>query len=481
MNSTSFHEEKGETSGGCNLGIAFGSINTGLPKDIVKKIIEAERIPIKNMENRKSKISDKKKLVAELTTLVEDIRGFLAKNVNARSFRELKINSSNEGVGVTIDKNAANIGNTSIEVTQLAKKSSAMSSGFEDPDNSYLGVGYVTYTLPNGDSKEIYIDSDDASLKGVAKVINGDPKNGLTANVVNDGSGSETPWRLILSMTDTGDDNKAEFPYFYFIDGDDDFFLEFERPAQDAKIKVDGFEVEVPSNQVKDIIPGVTLDLKKAKPGEEINIDVAEDTEAAVGKVGEIIEKMNSVFKFIKDQNTLNEKTDTSRTLGGDIILQTLESRLRGTIFKDIMTKAGPRRLADLGVSFSREGLLTFDDNKFQAVIKKDSSIVTEIITGRYTDEGGKAPGFMDNLNDTLNKALRFPDGILSSRKKSLQSKIDGIDRRIANKERMITQKEKNLKNKFARLEGTISRLKNQGAGLAAIAGGGASPVQQLG
>lgn len=463
------------------MGIAFGSINTGLPKDIVKKIIEAERIPIQNMENRKSKITDKKKLITELGTLVEDIRGFLAKNVNARSFRELKINSSNDAVGVTIDKNAANVGNTSIEVTQLAKKSSAMSSGFEDPDKSYLGVGYVTYSLPNGESKEIYIDSDDSSLRGVAKVINGDPKNGLSANVVNDGSGSENPWRLILSMTDTGDSNKAEFPYFYFIDGDDDFFLEFERPAQDAKIKVDGFEVEVPSNQVKDIIPGVTLDLKKAKPGEEINIDVAEDSEAAVGKVGELVEKMNAVFKFIKDQNTLTEKSDTSRTLGGDIILQTLESRLRGTIFKGVMTKSGPKRLTDLGVSFSREGMLTFDDNKFQAAIKKDSSIVGQIITGTYTDEGGKIAGFMDNLNDTLNKALRYPDGIISSRKKSLQGKIDGIDRRIAQRERMIGKKEQMLKNKFARLEGTISRIKSQGAGLAAIAGGGGSPVQQLG
>ncbi len=463
------------------MGLSFGSINTGLPKDIVKKIIEAERIPIHNMEKRKSKVEDKKKLVGELANLVEGIRGFLAKNVNARSFRELKATSSNDAVTVTVDKNVANVGNTTLEVVELAQKSSAMSSGFADPEESYIGVGYITYTLPNGDTKEIYVDSEHSSLKGIARLINGDPENGLTANVVNDGSGSDTPWRLIISMNKTGDDNKAEFPYFYFIDGDDDFYLEYERPAQDAKIKVDGFEIEVPSNEVKDVIPGVTIDLKKAKPGEEINIDITEDNEAVSAKVGDLVEKINAVLNFIKTQNKIDENTDTSRTLGGDIILQTVESRLRGAIFKDVETKFGKRRLADLGVSFTREGTLKFDQEKFQAELKKNSALVTQVLTGYYKPEGGKTMGFMDNLNDTINKALRFPDGIISSRKKSLQSKIDQIDRRIAQRERMIAQKEKMLKEKFARLEGTISRMKNQGAGLAAIAGGGANVVQQLG
>jgi flagellar hook-associated protein 2 len=463
------------------LGISFGSINTGLPKDIVKKIMEAERIPIKNMENRKSKISDKKKLVSELGKLVEDIRGFLAQNINARSFRELKATTGNDAIAVTVDKNVARTGNTSIEVVQLAKKSSAMSSGFADPEKSYVGVGYITYTLPNGDSKEIYIDSDDASLKGIARVINGDTENGLHANVVNDGSGSETPWRLILSMDQTGDQNKAEFPYFYFIDGDEDFYIEYERPAQDAKVKIDGFEVEVPKNKVKDLIPGVTLDLKKAKPGEEINIDVEEDVEAATGKIGDLVDKLNAVFKFIKDQNNLDEKTDTSRTLGGDIILQTIESRLRAAIFQDVQTKAGPRRLADLGISFTREGMLKYDKDKFTNMVKNNSDVVGQILSGYYLPEGGKSRGFIDNLNEAVDKALRYPDGIISSRKKSLQNKIDQIDRRIVQRERMLKQKEKNLKNKFARLEGTISRIKSQGAGLAGMTGGGASPVQQLG
>ena len=87
----------------------------------------------------------------------------------------------------------------------------------------------------------------------------------------------------------------------------------------------------------------------------------------------------------------------------------------------------------------------------------------------------------MDKLSNLVENSLRFPDGILQNRKRSLETNINQIDRRIAQKERMIAQKEENLKRRFARLESTVSRLRNQGAGLAALAAQAPNPVTQLG
>jgi len=462
------------------LSIAFGSINTGLPKDIVQQIMNAERIPIKNMESRKGKIEDKKGLVGELAGLVESMRGTLNKAGNARSLRELKIETNKDIVGITADKNVAEPANYQFEVVQLAQKSSAMTSGFEDPDESYVGVGFIQYKLPNGDTKEIYVDSENSSLSKIAKLINKDAESGLRASVVNDGSGSENPHRLILSLKDTGDTNKAEFPYFYFVDGIDDLYVEFEREAQDAKVKLDGFEIELPENKTSDLIPGVSIDIKKAKPGEEFSINISEDTMAVGEKVKTVIDQVNSVLAFIKTQNTLDEKTDTSRTLGGDIILQTLESRIRSTIFKDIETQFGNFRVGDIGVSFQRDGTVKFDEEKFKTELEGNYDKVSQILTGHFKEGGIKTSGFIDNLNELANSSLRFPDGILQSRKKSLEGNIEGIDRRIKQRERMLEQKEKNLKDKFSRLEGTISRIRAQGAGVAGL-GAGAPDVQQLG
>ncbi len=449
----------------------MGSINTGLPKDIVKQIMDAERAPVAKMESRKEKINDKKKLIDELSKLTEDIRGFLTLNGNAKSLRELKVQTNNEVIDVAVDKNLAQPTNHQIEVTQLAQKSSAISNGFSDKDESYVGVGYIQYSLPNGESKEIYVDSDHASLNGIAKLINETPNMGMSAQVVNDGLGEDNPWHLLLSLKDTGSGNAAEFPYFYFIDGEDDFTLESQRDAHNAKVKLDGFELEFPENKLKDLIPGMTIDLKKAKPGEEFSLLVTEDVQAVTSKVKDLVDKMNAVLSFIKKQNTLDGKSDTTRTLGGDLSLQQLESRLRSAVFREIQTDWGPKRFGDLGVSFQKDGTLIFEEKKFTATSSQNYQMVSQVLTGRMNN-GVKENGAMDIMTETVNGALRSPDGLLAGRKKSFQGNIDQIDRQIENKQRHLEQKERNLKDKFSRLEGTISKIKGQSAGIAGLGQG---------
>jgi flagellar hook-associated protein 2 len=428
-------------------------------------------MPIQQMEARKGKINDKKALVQQLTSLVEGMRGEILKNKNARSLRELSINNGdNKDIAIQADKNIADPGKYQIEVVQLAQKSSAISNGVEDKDKTYVGVGYIKAVLPNGEEKEIYVDEKHANLTGIAKLINADADLGMKATVVNDGKGEDEPWRLMISMSETGDNNKVEFPYLYLVDGEVDIFFEQERPAQDAKIKLDGFEIEVPGNKVTDVIPGVTIDLKKAKPGEEINIEIKEDVQKIGGKINDLIENINKVLRFIKEQNALDEKADTSRSLGGDSLLTTIESRIRSAVFTNVKTDKGPLRIGDLGVTFQRDGLLKLDQAKFESELSKDYKKVTQVLTGQYTLQGGKTPGFIDVLDDAAKILLSQPNGVLPSRKNGLQSQIGQIDRQIANRQRIVTQKEEVLKAKFARLEETISKIKGQGAGLAGFA-----------
>ncbi len=282
----------------------------------------------------------------------------------------------------------------------------------------------------------------------------------------------------MIAMAETGDDKKAEFPYLYLVDGEVDLFFEQERPAQDAKIKLDGFEVEVPSNKIADLIPGVTIDIKKARPGEEMTIEIGEDVAKIGTKINGLIENINNVLKFIKEQNTLDEKTDTSRTLGGDSMLTSIEGRIRSAIFATIQTDKGPRRISDLGVTFQRDGLLKLDQAKFEQELGKDYKHVSQVLTGKYSVEGGKSNGFMDLLEESAKVLLVQPSGVLPNRKSGLQSQMNQIDRQISNRQRNIQQKEEVLKAKFARLEETISKIKGQGAGLAGFAA--APPGMQL-
>ena len=465
------------------MSISFGSINTGLPKDIVQKLVEAEKIPITQMENKKAKISSKKSLLDELTGLVEKMKKEVMDNASASSLREFKSDYNKDLVDVSVDKNSAQPGNFTFSVEQLARQSSAFTNGFESKDDVYLGVGYIEYYLPDGESREIYIDEENSSLSGIAKLINDDSGNGMSAVVVDDGSESDNPFRLIISLDESGDINLAEFPYIYLVDGEEDLYIDIEREAQDAKVTINGMPIELSSNKAKDIIPGVTLDLKKAIPGQEFTISVQEDTAQISEKIDVMINSINDVLAFIKQQNTLDQNSDTSRTLGGDLTLQTLESMIRRAVFKPIHTSRGEVRVSSLGLQFQRDGLLQFDKNKLTAEMKKNYKFVSEVLTGGTRKEDGRrTSGFIDNIREAASKATQFPGGVLSTRSNGLKSTIRQIDQQIENKERILEQRERMLKDKFSRLESTISEIKSQSAGVAALGGGGGiNPVTQLG
>ncbi|MCY4644528.1 MAG: flagellar filament capping protein FliD [Bacteriovoracales bacterium] len=451
------------------MGISFGSINTGLPKDIVQQIMNAQRSPLKRMEGQKEKSNNKMKLLDELIGYMKELQTELDKNKTIKSFTELKPIFQNDIIDVTVDKNIANPGSYQIEVLQLAQKSSALSNGFSDPEKTYLGVGFFSYEFPDGREKRIYIDSDHSNLKGLAKLINNDEDNKMTAKVINDGSESERPWKLLLTFQETGDKNKIKFPNFYFIDGEEDFSLEKERRAQDAKIKLDGFEIETSGNKINDLIPGVTIDLKKMAPGQESSIHIKKDVQKISEKISLFIEKINSILNFINRQNSMDAKTDTSRTLGGDITLSNLSNRIKSILFKSYQTKEGSWRAGDIGITFQKNGLLDLNQEKFKSILNKEPSLVRDLMMGVIDEDGNQINGLIGTLSLGLKKALQVPNGLIANRKRGLQSRIDQIDNRIEQKERLLDQKEKNLKRKFAKLEQNINRIKSQGAGLQSL------------
>ena len=75
--------------------------------------------------------------------------------------------------------------------------------------------------------------------------------------------------------------------------------------------------MEVPTNKLKSLIPGAVINLKRAKPGEEFSINIKEDSTKITEKIGNLIKNINDVLNFIKQQNAMDETTDTSMTLGG--------------------------------------------------------------------------------------------------------------------------------------------------------------------
>ena len=207
---------------------------------------------------------------------------------------------------------------------------------------------------------------------------------------------------------------------------------------------------------------------KDAAPGKEFTLGIKEDTKSIKGKVEGLVTKLNEVLTFIQNQNKLDKDSDTRNTLGGDITLQTLEYKIRQLVISPLGTEFGSVRMADLGVQFSRAGLLEVSGDKLEKAINQNVDAIAQFFTG----VGDSADGFSNRLDNTV-RAMTREDGAVKSRVDGIKRRIKDIDNQIEMKERQIQRVEENLKEKFSKLEGTMARLKAQQASVASTLGGG--------
>ncbi len=447
-------------------GISFGSINTGLPPNIVDQLMEAEKIPIKSMQRNKEKSESKLKLVEELTTKISEIRKGLSELAGSRGFSDIKLISGDPNVlSGTVDPTNYQAGNWNIEVMQMPLKASAVTNGFPDKDKAEIGVGYFRFKTPKGE-KDVYIKKGTNTLEKAAKMIN-QSGVGVRATVIADHKDEENPYRMVFAADGVGKEKNIELPTIYMLDGDQDIFIDKKVDAQNGKVKVDGIEFEVDDTTLKDVIPGAAVEIKQANPGHAINVTVKEDQEVVSGKVKVFVDGINSVLSFVQAQNKLDKATDTSKTLGGDGLLRTVEQRLRGMIQTPMYgVKGTVKTLSQLGIVFNRTGTLDFDQKKFNSTLAGDPKGTQEFLVG-----DGFSTGFIPMVRTQVTNLLNPSFGPVTNRSNGLKEIIKQADERIAQKESQLEKKEVTLREKFSRLEETMSKLKAQGSQLGAATG----------
>lgn len=449
-------------------GIRITGMASGLPPNIVDQLMDAERIPVKQMEEKRTEKDEKLKLVTELETKVNDITKNLGELTSNGGFTDKKfVTSDNTVVDGALDPATAVPGNYSLEVVQLAEKPAAISNGFPDKDKTQIGVGYIKFETEEGE-KEVYINGKNSTLDGVAKQINS-ANVGLKAQVLEDRKDKENPFKLLVSGLGTGDDKQITFPKIYLLDGDQDMYFDQSRPSKNAKVKVDGFEIELPENKSTSIIPGVTLDLKSAAPGKVINMTVKENLEVISGKVKSFVDAYNAALAFIQKQHQLQPGAKGGNPslgpLGGDGLLRTIESSLRSTLLNPVNGVQSPvTRISELGITFNRNGTLDFSQDKFNKVLNANPQGVAAFFRG-----DGFSTGFVANVKRMVTNLTNGQFGGIANRKKGLDSQIKQINSRIDTKERQLERKEDSLRKKFADLETKMSEMQAQQAKFAAM------------
>jgi flagellar hook-associated protein 2 len=339
-----------------------------------------------------------------------------------------------------------------IMISQLARSQSLYSASLASKTEA-VGQGTMTLSV-GGQDFAIVINSANDSLTGLSDAINASG-SGVVASIVNDAGGARLVLKGVtgssgafaLSVGAGSDPALERFTYPASGAG-----MTLAQSAQDAAFTLDGIPYTRPSNSFNDVVPGVTLTLKKAGPGTPIAIGSQRPLETLRSTLGDFVSVFNQLKKDIAAARTAT---------GGDQALRTLDDRLSRFLGQAVTSDSEINSLSDIGVKTNRDGSISIDQVKFEAVLAAHPDAVEGIFspTRSATQTAETDPG-LGGAFKTLVDAMTAQDAGLSSLKARLAKESASI---AANRQKMEAREiayEARLTKQFGSMDARVNALK---------------------
>ena len=407
------------TSTGIGSGLNIGSI--------VEQLVEAERAPAENRLNSKAYLAESKvSAFGALKSALENFQSKLETLQDPETFSGRKVSAeSDAGFTATADSQAA-AGSHEVSVEQLASRHKIASAGYADAETS-VGTGELTLAV-NGESFSIDVLTGEDSLEAIRNAINEAEDNvGVTASIVTDQDGA----RLVLTSDESGADNAIAVSVITGA-GDTGNLSELsfdpnaasnpmteKVAALDSIVIVDGFTQTSSNLTVEGMIEGLTLNLNKAKPGENFTLNVSLNTSSVKKAVEGFVTAYNSLNATLNDLTAYDPEAKTAGLLQGDSTVRQIAFSLRSEMGNVVDGLGGDfNSLAQLGIRTGDKSVLEIDDEQLSDAISENFSAVADI----FSSEDGYAVRL-----DTLLSRYTETGGIIDIRTEGYNSQIDRI------------------------------------------------------
>ncbi len=447
------------------MGLGVSGLMSGLDTDsIISKLMELERRPVVLLQRKEAGYQAKITAIGMVKSAMSELKSAVEGLKDSEDFLSYRASSSNTDILTVSAGDEVLPGVYNITVSHLASAQQVRSSAFSGSDAA-IGTGKITIQVGNNEPVEIEITSENNTLAGIAQAIN-DAEAGVTAGIINDGNGS---YYLTLQSQNTGADNTISFSVqdddgnnndnsglsAIYADPAAETLIETQSAAN-AQLVVNGIDVERSSNEIDDLISGMTLTLKSADSSKSVTITSSKDYEGITSKLDAFVEKYNALVDLVKEQTAYNASTDQAGTLLGDSTVSRINSGLSKIVYHTVKgIDQAVNRLSKLGIELEESGHLSLDKSKLTAAMEEHPDDVSMLFA---SDEDGNK-GVAVKFYDFLDGYLKGSTGILAAKTSGLEKSIEGINDQIEQIETRLSKREENLRHQFESLENLLSEF----------------------
>jgi flagellar hook-associated protein 2 len=402
----------------------------------VQQLVTAARAPEQNWQNEQSQILQGEGVVAQINS---DLSTLLI-NVNnlqdaGGALESVSATSGNNSVVTATATAGTALGTHVVVVNNLSSTASYYSgqAGLKSTDS--LGTGSFDLTV-GGTTQTVQLNNQ--NLTQLAKSINAMTFNGqplgVTASVITDSVGAH----LVIVANNSGAAGA------FTVDGTNapNLGLTLGSSGKDASATIDGIPVYSASNTVTGAIPGVTLQLQSAAPGQEVQIQTQADTQAATQAVNDFVNSYNAIMQELNAQFAVTQNSSgatTTNPLESDSTTRMVQQQLQGFMTQTFGTDSTYNTLGSLGISMNDDGTLSVNSTQLSTAVNSDYSGVVNFFQG--------TSGFATGLSTQLTQLTSPTKGAfnldlqgMQSTYSSLQDQINSFETYISSEQQMWLQ-----------------------------------------
>lgn len=387
----------------------------------------------------------------------------------ADTLNSTAVSGSNSAFSATTDS-AASAGTYSIEVTNLAKAQSLLSTDVPSATDK-LGSSDATRTITiaqpgQKEPMKISLTSEQTSLTGIRDAIN-KQEGSVNASIM---KADDNTYYLALTSKDTGTQSEMTIS----VAGDETLnnFLNYtpsstggsgaltqKVKAEDATLSVNGVSITRQSNTITDAPQGVTINLKAVtKEGAPEQLTIVRDNTATKAAIQSFVDAYNSLqttFGSLTKYTVVEIGQDQSTSNGalvGDGTLRSIQTQLKSQLAS---SQSGDlKTLASIGITQDLDGKLVIDADKLNTALTDKPNSVTAFFVG-----DGETTGFATQTEKLLNTALDTTLGTLKTATDGINTSLKNLDKQIAATTASIETAIERYKTQFTQLDKLMTSM----------------------
>lgn len=243
--------------------------------------------------------------------------------------------------------------------------------------------------------------------------------------------------------------------------------------AQDAKLTYNGIPIERDTNNIDDIVSGLSLELTSiTETGKDVIVRIARDDEGIAEEMQAFVESYNEMYNKLQELTKYDAETEISGVFNGNSEIRSITRQLNAIINS---TDANGTSLVKYGIYMNEDGTLTFEQDTFNTAFQEDPDAAVEFFRSSTTTSKGQTietDGVFTKLRDTMdslitgsNSTLKILETTLINEQKTLNEDKTSTQESIDTKYEIMAEKWSAYDQMIAQMQqsaNTITQLINQ-------------------